>query len=109
MCVLFLFWEGVILWTSVNMHFSQMLPTQEILQKAENVWEFSARCQSYLRPWNLNSISLFVQEQNRCRPTTHNAEAILPLVRQLAVNEQLEQTVSSLNGLNKGYLYDCFF
>ena len=38
MCVLFLFWEGVILWTSVNMHFSQMLPTQEILQKAENVW-----------------------------------------------------------------------
>ena len=38
MCVLFLFWEEVILWTSVNMHFSQMLPTQEILQKAENVW-----------------------------------------------------------------------
>ena len=41
---------------------------------------------------------LFVRTKQGVVPT-HNAEAILPLVRQLlAVNEQLEQTVSSLNG-----------
>ena len=47
---------------------------------------------------------LFVRTKQDVVPT-HNAEAILPLVRQLlAVNEQLEQTVSSLNGLTKGHL-----
>lgn len=47
---------------------------------------------------------LFVRTKQGVVPT-HNAEAILPLVRQLlAVNEQLEQTVSSLNGLTKGHL-----
>ena len=36
---------------------------------------------------------------------TPNAESILPLVRQLlAVNEQLEQTIASLNGLETGHL-----
>ncbi|MGN0370718.1 MAG: LysR family transcriptional regulator [Butyrivibrio sp.] len=36
---------------------------------------------------------------------TSNAEAILPLVRQLlSINEQLEQTISSLNGLDTGHL-----
>ena len=35
----FLFLKGVILWISVNMHFSQMLLTQEISQKVENVWD----------------------------------------------------------------------
>lgn len=36
---------------------------------------------------------------------TSDAEAILPLVRELlAVNEQLEQTVSQINGLEKGHL-----
>ncbi|MGN0378384.1 MAG: LysR family transcriptional regulator [Butyrivibrio sp.] len=36
---------------------------------------------------------------------TSNAEEILPLVRQLlSVNEQLEQTIASLNGLDTGHL-----
>ncbi|MDY2629075.1 MAG: LysR family transcriptional regulator [Lachnospiraceae bacterium] len=36
---------------------------------------------------------------------THNAEIILPLVRNLlAVNEQLEQTINSINGLKTGHL-----
>lgn len=47
---------------------------------------------------------LFVRTKQGVVPT-HNAEAILPIVRQLlSVNEQLEQTVSSLNGLNTGHL-----
>ena len=36
---------------------------------------------------------------------TPNAEVILPIVRNmLAINEQLEQTISSLNGLTTGRL-----
>lgn len=36
---------------------------------------------------------------------THNGEIILPLVRNLlAVNEQLEQTINSINGLKTGHL-----
>lgn len=36
---------------------------------------------------------------------TPNAETILPIIRELvAVNEQLEQTVSNINGLNTGHL-----
>lgn len=36
---------------------------------------------------------------------TPNAEAILPIIRELvAVNEQLEQTVSNINGLETGHL-----
>lgn len=36
---------------------------------------------------------------------TPNAETLLPIVRELvAVNEQLEQTVSNINGLNTGHL-----
>lgn len=36
---------------------------------------------------------------------TPNAESILPLVRQLlAINEQLDQTIASLNGLETGHL-----
>lgn len=47
---------------------------------------------------------LFVRTKQGVVPT-HNAKAILPLVRQLlSVNEQLEQTISSLNGLTTGHL-----
>lgn len=47
---------------------------------------------------------LFVRTKQGVVPT-NNAESILPLVRELlSVNEQLEQTVSSLNGLTKGHL-----
>ena len=47
---------------------------------------------------------LFVRTKQGVVPT-HNAKAILPLVRQLlSVNEQLEQTISSLNGLTTGNL-----
>lgn len=47
---------------------------------------------------------LFVRTKQGVVPT-HNAKEILPLVRQLlSVNEQLEQTISSLNGLTTGHL-----
>ena len=47
---------------------------------------------------------LFVRTKQGVMPT-HNAKEILPLVRQLlSVNEQLEQTISSLNGLTTGHL-----
>ena len=47
---------------------------------------------------------LFVRGKQGVVPT-HNAKEILPLVRQLlSVNEQLEQTISSLNGLTTGHL-----
>lgn len=48
--------------------------------------------------------SLFLRTKQGVVPTA-NARTILPLVRNLlAVNEQLEQTISSLNGLNTGHL-----
>ena len=47
---------------------------------------------------------LFIRTKQGVIPTT-NAETILPLVRQLlSINEQLEQTISSLNGLTTGRL-----
>ena len=47
---------------------------------------------------------LFIRTKQGVVPTS-NAEAILPLVRKLlAVNEELEQTISSLNGLTIGHL-----
>ena len=47
---------------------------------------------------------LFSRTKQGIRLTT-NAEAILPIVRRLlAVNEQLEQTIASLNGLETGHL-----
>ena len=47
---------------------------------------------------------LFIRTRQGVIPTT-NAETILPLVRQLlSINEQLEQTISSLNGLTTGRL-----
>lgn len=47
---------------------------------------------------------LFIRTKQGVVPTA-NANAILPLVRQLlSVNEQLEQTISSLNGLATGHL-----
>ena len=47
---------------------------------------------------------LFIRTKQGVIPTT-NADAILPLVRQLlSINEQLEQTINSLNGLAAGHL-----
>lgn len=53
--------------------------------------------------WELG-FSLFLRTPKGVTLTS-DAEAILPLVRELlAVNEQLEQTVSQINGLEKGHL-----